>query len=159
MYFHSMATLHKGMRDELPVSSRAESYDVIYHTQATCPSLQSSSNNAGGNLVYQFGHTSLEPLLDICDETPPSSPCQSLYMCANADQCKQLLQHGRSSEVIKQTNMDIAYDGAWDLDRLQLAKELAYMAPRLKKLQLKCSFLYKESGKFEVHLLNSPSRL
>jgi hypothetical protein len=139
MYFHSMATLRKGTLQELPASSRTEPYDIMYHTPATHPNLQSPSNiNASRHLVYQFDHTTLEPRLDVCNEASQSSPGQGLYMCANADQCEQLLERARPSEVIKQINVDISYDGAWDLDKLQLAKELAHRAPRLKKLQLKC---------------------
>jgi hypothetical protein len=136
-----MAPLRKGTLEELPVSPRPELYNFSNRTRYTnfYSNPYSPSNFYDSRkLSHQPDHISFQARHEVRNMASPLSHSPRLFTCANPGQCMQLLERARPSDVIQQIHVEISYDGAWKLDKLQLAKTLAHRAPRLKRLQLKC---------------------
>jgi hypothetical protein len=74
---------------------------------------------------------------DTANKASPPFPTQSLE-CANISQCLELLNCAGPERVIEHIYLDLSYNDVWELDRLQVAQELARRAPDLKMFQLKC---------------------
>jgi len=125
----------------LPVHTahfRAQPDNLILHTKDLDPILPSSLSIDGRE---QLSHQSNPNFLKVRPDTfPKASPpfsSQSLE-CTNINQCLQLLSCATPEKVIEHICLDLSYNDAWELDRLQVAQELARRAPDLKTLQLKC---------------------
>jgi hypothetical protein len=117
---------------------RAQPDNLILHTKDLDPILRSSfSINGREQLSHQPNPNFSKAHPDTFPEASPPFSSQSLE-CTNISQCLQLLSCAGPEKVIEHICLDLSYNDAWELDRLQVAQELARRAPDLKTLRLKC---------------------
>lgn len=134
-----MSLLQKDTLRQPPASSCTEPSDLILLSETHGPKLHSQcSINDGEQMLQQLNHTILNASREVCNESSQLSLDQDVITCASASQCQQLLDPASPSKLVEHMHLDIPYNWVWELDRLQLAQELARKAPHLKRLELKC---------------------
>jgi len=127
--------------NSLPVHTacfHAQPDNLILHTKDLDPILRSSLSIDG---CEQLSHQSNPHFSKARPDTFPkaSLPFSSQSLeCTNISQCLQLLSCASPEKVIEHICLDLSYNDAWELDRLQVAQELVRRAPDLKTLRLKC---------------------
>jgi hypothetical protein len=127
--------------NSLPVNTarfRAQPDNLILHTKDLDPILRSSLSIDGREqLSHQSNPNFSKARPDTFPKASPPFSSQSLE-CTSISQCLQLLSCAGPEKVIEHICLDLSYNDAWELDRLQVAQELARRAPDLKTLRLKC---------------------
>jgi hypothetical protein len=117
---------------------RAQPDNLILHTKDLDPIFHSSLSIDGREQIsHQSNPNFSKARPDACNKASPPFPSQTLE-CTNISQCLQLLNCASPEKAIEHIYLDLSYNDAWELDRLQVAEELALRAPDLKTLQLKC---------------------
>jgi hypothetical protein len=133
-----MAPLGKNL---LPVHTtyfRAQPDNLILHTKDLDTILRSSLSIDGREkLSHQSNPNFSKARLDTYNKASPPFSGQSLE-CTNISQCLQLLSCASPEKVVEHICLHLSYNDAWELNRLQVAQELARRAPDLKTLRLKC---------------------
>jgi hypothetical protein len=122
--------------NSLPVHTacfHAQPDKLILHTKALDPILI----NGREQLSHQPNPNFSKARPDTFPKASPPLSSQSLE-CTNISQFLQLLSCASPEKVIEHICLDLSYNDVWELDRLQVAQELARSAPDLKTLQLKC---------------------
>ena len=116
---------------------RAQPDNLILYTKDLYPILHSSPSIDGREQLFLQSNPNFSKARPDTSNNPPPFPSQSLE-CTNIRQCLQLLNCASPGKVIEHICLDLSYNDAWELDRLQVAQELARKAPDLKTLRLKC---------------------
>jgi hypothetical protein len=116
---------------------RSQPDNLILYTKDLDPILRSSLSIDGREQLFHQSHPNFSKARPDTSNNSPPFPSQSLE-CTNIRQCLQLLNHASPGKVIEHICLDLSYNDAWELDRLQVAQELARRAPDLKTLRLKC---------------------
>jgi hypothetical protein len=116
---------------------RAQPDNLVLYTKDRDPILRSSlSIDSREQLSHQSDPNFSKARPDTSNKASPPFPSQSLE-CTNISQCLQLLNCASPGKVVEHICLDLSYNDVWELDRLQVAQELARRAPDLKTLQLK----------------------
>lgn len=103
--------------------------DPVHRSSLSIDSREQLSHKSNPNFSKARPNTS--------NKVSPPFPSQSLE-CTSISQCLQLLNCASPEKVIEHICLDLSYNDVWELDRLQVAQELACRAPNLKTLRLKC---------------------
>jgi hypothetical protein len=116
---------------------RTQPDNLILYTKDLDPILYSSLSIDGREQLFHQPNPNFSRARPNTSDKSPLFPSQSLE-CTSIRQCLQLLSCASSGKVIEHICLDLSYNDAWELDRLQVAQELARRAPNLKTLRLKC---------------------